>query len=110
MAALDRRAFLSAVTAGAVAAGAGFKAPTPRIVGANDRVGIGAIGIGRQGSSDLRAFPKQPDVTVAALGPVYQPAPEAARKPAPAAAKGRAAREILHNHAIGARLRRSPDP
>jgi len=67
MAALDRRDFLSAVTAGAVAAGAGFRAPTPRIVGANDRVVIGAIVIGRQGSSDLRAFLKQPDVTVAAL-------------------------------------------
>src|SRR5260370_17167537 len=109
MAALDRRDFLSAVTAGAVAAGAGFRAPTPRIVGANDRVVIGAIGIGRQGSSDLRAFLKQPDVTVAALCDVYQPALEAAGKLAPAAVKVRDAREIFDNKDIDVVLVGSPD-
>src|SRR5260370_2336136 len=109
MAALDRRDFLSAVTAGAVAAGAGFRAPTPRIVGANDRVVIGVIGIGRQGSSDLRAFLKQPDVTVAALCDVYAPALEAAGKLAPAAAKVRDAREIFDNKDIDVVLVGSPD-
>src|SRR5712692_808929 len=110
MAALDRRNFLSAVTAGAVAVGAGFKAPAgSRIVGANDRVVIGAIGIGRQGSSDLRAFLKQPDVTVAALCDVYQPALEAAGKLAPAAVKVRDAREIFDNKDIDVVLVGSPD-
>ncbi len=109
MAALDRRDFLSAVTAGAVAAGAGFRAPTPRIVGANDRVVLGVIGIGRQGSSDLRAFLKQPDVTVAALCDVYQPALEAAGKLAPAAVKVRDAREIFDNKDIDVVLVGSPD-
>src|SRR5437879_3800377 len=103
MATLDRRDFLSTVTAGAVAVGAGFKTPAGgRITGANDRVVLGVIGIGRQGSSDLRAFLKQPDISVAALCDVYEPNLEAAGKLAPAAAKVKDAREILDNKDIDA--------
>ena len=96
MAQLDRRNFLSAVTAGAVAVGAGFKSSAgSRIVGSNDRILLGVIGIGRQGSSDLRAFLKQPDVTVAALCDVYEPNLQAAGKLVSTAVKVRDAREIL---------------
>ena len=110
MAEFDRRNFLSAVTAGAVAVGAGFKPPSgSRIVGSNDRIVLGVIGIGRQGSSDLRAFLKQPDVTVAALCDVYEPHLQAAGKLAPTAAKVRDAREILDNKDIDAVLVASPD-
>jgi predicted dehydrogenase len=110
MAELDRRNFLSAVTAGAVAVGAGFKPPAgSRIVGANDRITLGVIGIGRQGASDLRAFLKQTDVTVAAVCDVYEPHLQAASKLAPAAAKVRDAREIFDNKDIDAVLVASPD-
>jgi len=110
MAEFDRRNFLSAVTAGAVALGSRLKASAAsRIVGANDRIVLGAIGIGRQGSSDLRAFLKQPDVTVAALCDVYEPNLEAAGKLAPSAIKVRDAREILDNKDIDAVLVASPD-
>src|SRR6266705_415226 len=101
MPALDRRNFLSAVTAGAVSVGAGLKTPSAsRIPGPNDRIILGVIGIGRQGSSDLRAFMKQPDVTVAALCDVYEPNLQAAGSLAPAAAKVRDAREIFENKEI----------
>ena len=108
MAQFDRRNFLSAVT-GVAALGSGFRASASRIVGANDRIVLGAIGIGRQGSSDLWAFLKQPDVTVAALCDVYEPNLEAAGKLAPAAARVRDAREIFDNKDIDAVLVASPD-
>lgn len=47
---------------------------------ANDRVSIGVIGCGGQGTSDLRAFLVQPDVDVVAVCDVYQPNMQQARQ------------------------------
>src|SRR5262249_55706284 len=108
VATLDRRGFLSTVTAGAMSVGAGFRT-SARIPGANDRIVLGVIGIGRQGSSDLLAFLKQTDVSVAALCDVYEPHLEAAGKLAPTAARVKDAREIFDNKDVDAVLVASPD-
>jgi predicted dehydrogenase len=44
-----------------------------RIVGANDKVRMGFIGIGNRGSQLLNLFMKEPDIEVTALCDVYEP-------------------------------------
>jgi len=44
-----------------------------RIIGANDRINMGFIGIGNRGSQLLNLFMKQPDIEVAALCDIYKP-------------------------------------
>ena len=44
-----------------------------RILGANDRVRLGFIGVGNRGDQVLEAFLKQPDAEVVALCDTYQP-------------------------------------
>ena len=44
-----------------------------RVIGANDTVRMGFIGVGNRGTQLLHKFMNQPDVTVAALCDVYQP-------------------------------------
>jgi predicted dehydrogenase len=61
-AALTRRTFLGTVAASA------FAGP----VGPSDRILVGMIGVGGQGTSRLRAFLKQPDVRVVAICDVDQ--------------------------------------
>jgi len=72
-----RRKFIATtgiVTAG-IAAGAkplsaaGYR----RIVGANEKINMGFIGIGNRGSQLLGLFMKQPDVNVAAFCDIYEP-------------------------------------
>lgn len=60
--------------------------PAPGIAGqvgrtvSNDRISVGIIGCGGQGTADLRAFLVQPDVDVAAVCDVYQPNMQQARQ------------------------------
>jgi predicted dehydrogenase len=44
-----------------------------RVLGANDRIRVGFIGVGNRGSQLLHSFMGQPDVEVAALCDVYEP-------------------------------------
>jgi predicted dehydrogenase len=44
-----------------------------RIIGANDRVNMGFIGIGNRGSQLLEIFMNQPDVDIAAFCDIYEP-------------------------------------
>jgi len=44
-----------------------------RVLGSNDRVNMGFIGIGNRGSQLLNSFMKQPDVNIAALCDIYEP-------------------------------------
>src|SRR4051812_34454649 len=60
---LSRREFTKTVAA----AGAGAALNQWRVVGANDRVRIGFIGLGNRGDQVLDAFLKQPDAEVAAI-------------------------------------------
>jgi predicted dehydrogenase len=66
---LTRRAFAKTLTAaGATAALGGL-----RVLGANERVRLGFIGLGNRGDQVLDAFLKQADAEVVALCDLYQP-------------------------------------
>jgi predicted dehydrogenase len=65
-----KRAGAATATAGIALAGIG---PTGNVLGANDRIRVGVIGTGRQGTDDFSDFARQPDVQVVALCDVYQP-------------------------------------
>jgi predicted dehydrogenase len=69
---LTRRAFVKAgaVGLGALAAG--------RVLGANERIGVGLIGFGLIGRIHTRSFMEQPDVRIVAVSDVYQPRLDAA--------------------------------
>jgi predicted dehydrogenase len=72
----DRRSFLKAVAGGAIA---GFPAIVPSsalgrdgFVAPSEKIVVGAVGVGRQGSGDMRGFLSQADVRVAAICDVNQ--------------------------------------
>ncbi len=64
----DRRSFLKAAGAGALSAAA-----YRNVLGANDRVRTGFIGVGLIGKRHLLDFMAQPDAEVAAICEVYEP-------------------------------------
>ena len=70
----SRRRFLrqSAVTATGVTLATQARG-VPGVLGANDRIRVGFIGVGNQGTALLTRFRAQPDVEVAALCDVYEP-------------------------------------
>lgn len=63
------RAALTTAAAGAIAA----PASAGRIIGANERVNLGCIGVGNRGVQVLDAFCAHPDAKVVALADVYEP-------------------------------------
>jgi hypothetical protein len=63
---MERRIFLK--SAAGIAA-----ASYERVLGANERINIGLIGSGGQGSSDFKAFLANPDVNPVAVADVYRP-------------------------------------
>ena len=67
---MDRRQLLK--TAGFTAAMQGVSVTPNARAAANDRVGLGVIGCGSQGTWDQRAFMAQPDVEIVALCDVYR--------------------------------------
>jgi predicted dehydrogenase len=80
-----------------------------RVLGANDRVVIGLIGSGRQGTSDMRAFIHH-GCEVAAVSDVYQPNLDKGLKAAGGNAKGvKDFREVLDNKDIDAVIIGTPD-
>ncbi len=72
-----RRDFLKStavLTAGLTAGTSVFAAPASgSVLGANDKIRMGFIGIGNRGSELLGLFMKQPDCEVAALCDIYEP-------------------------------------
>ena len=66
---INRRAFsrtaVSAATAASLAPG--------RVLGANDQVRLGFIGVGNRGCQLLRGFLAHPDAKIVALCDVYEP-------------------------------------
>ncbi len=60
---ISRRRFL----VGAAAVGASFSLFPSRVLGANDRVNIGIIGLGGKGSAHLKDFGKIPNVAIVAV-------------------------------------------
>src|SRR5947207_11095907 len=71
---LTRRTFIKAGTAAAALSAASWN----RVLGANERVGIGVIGFGLVGRIHTRNFKAQPDAQVVAVAETYRPRMEAA--------------------------------
>jgi predicted dehydrogenase len=69
----SRRDFAKSAAATAVAGAAPAAARAGRVLGANDRVRIAAIGVGWRGVQNLHAFVTQKDAQIAALCDVYEP-------------------------------------
>ncbi|MGH9447151.1 MAG: Gfo/Idh/MocA family protein, partial [Terriglobia bacterium] len=69
---LRRRDFMKRAAIG-VGAGAALSSFSRTVLGANDRLRVGVIGPGRQGSYDMDDFRTQPDVEIAAICDVYEP-------------------------------------
>ncbi len=67
---IDRRAFSKAAMAATTVATAASLAPG-RVLGANDQVRLGFIGVGNRGCQLLKGFLAQPDAQVVALCDVY---------------------------------------
>ena len=65
---MNRREFL--VTAASASAGMSARSYS-QIVGANDRIGLGAIGLGRRGTIVSTAFLQDDRVTIRAVSDVY---------------------------------------
>src|SRR6185503_1930977 len=71
---LTRRSFIKAGTAAAALTAASWN----RVVGANERVGIGVIGFGLVGRIHTRNFKAQPDAQVVAVSETFRPRMDAA--------------------------------
>ncbi|MBU6400656.1 MAG: Gfo/Idh/MocA family oxidoreductase [Verrucomicrobia bacterium] len=102
---LTRRGFLKAGTAAALTA-----ASWNRVMGANERVGIGIIGFGLVGRIHTRNFKAQPDAHVVGVAETYQPRLAAAA----ALVGGNVARygdfrRLLENKAVDAVVVATPD-
>ena len=93
-----------------LAGGAYMALSASRVPGANDRIGVGIIGCGGQGSGNWRNFLAQPDVTPVAVCDVFQPN----RERAAAASKEKVAqykdfRQLLDNKDVDAVIVSTPD-
>jgi predicted dehydrogenase len=71
--ACNRRDFTKAALTGAAAVSMPAVARAGRVIGANDRVRIGCIGVGYRGVQVLFAFGAHKDAEIAALCDVYEP-------------------------------------
>ncbi len=70
---VSRRDFTTAALVGAAAAAAPTTTRAGRVIGANDRVRIGCIGVGYRGVQVLNAFLTHKDAEIVALCDVYEP-------------------------------------
>jgi predicted dehydrogenase len=69
----NRREFAKTTLATAAAGAVPTVARAGRVVGANERVRVGCIGVGNRGVQVLNAFCAQPDAQIVALADVYDP-------------------------------------
>ena len=107
---IDRRAFMHrAAGAGAVASMSLAGPLTRQVLGANDRVRVGAIGTGREGVSNLKAFQKH-GAEIVAVCDVYAPNLEKGKA---AAGEGAATytdfRRLLDDKTIDLVINSTPD-
>ncbi len=70
---INRRAFSGAALATAAAGAIAAPAVAGRILGANERVNLGCIGVGNRGVQVLNAFVAHDDARIVALSDVYEP-------------------------------------
>ncbi|MEX2169911.1 MAG: Gfo/Idh/MocA family oxidoreductase [Pirellulales bacterium] len=106
---LDRRTFVqkSAALTGLAAVGGRVSGA---VLGANDRVRLGVIGVGNRGDQLLDAFLPQKDVEIVALCDVYEPYLSAAREKVGGSARTYSDyRELLDQKDIDAVVIATPD-
>ena len=110
MSRLSRRSFLSSTTA-SVAAAAALRpsSASARVQGANERVRVGVIGTGRQGTGVMRNHILLPDVEIAAICDVFGPNLARAAGVAPNAKQVKDFRQVLDDKTIDAVIIGSPD-
>jgi predicted dehydrogenase len=102
---IDRRTFVKAGAATALSA-----ASWGRVAGANERIGIGMIGIGLMGRIHTRNFAAQPDVAMVGICDVYDPRAEVGAQIAGGnAIKCRDFRRLLDHKDIDAVVIATPD-
>ena len=103
---LTRRTFVKTA-----AAAAGLTAlSASRVLGANERIGVGIIGFGLIGRIHTRSFMAQPDVRIAAVADTYQPRrDEAAQLVGGNLPKYRDFRRLLENKDVDAVVVAAPD-
>jgi predicted dehydrogenase len=107
---IDRRVFLKRSAGVSTAVSLSMAGPlTRRVLGANDRVRVGAIGTGRQGGTNMKAFLAH-GAEIAAVCDVYAPNLEKGRAIAgPAAAAHGDFRRIIDDKSIDVVLNATPD-
>src|SRR5947209_6768472 len=97
---VSRRVFLAAASA----------ASYRRVLGANDRVGVGFVGFGLIGAQHVHDFRAQPDAAMVALCDVYQPRMEQGVAACGGTARGyRDFRKLLEDRNVDAVVVSTPD-
>lgn len=105
-----RRNFIKTLTAGTAGLTLGLSASSyGNILGANDRVRVGMIGIGRQGRGLMGQVTNQADAEVVALSDVYKPNLEYASAEVPGADTYNDFRKVLDRNDIDAVIIATPD-
>jgi len=103
---LDRRSFLR----GAGSTAAAFTAASySRVLGANDRVGLGVIGPGDRGRFVMSLFQKDSSIEVVALADIYAGAIDKAKEKAPNAKAFTDHRKLLEMKEVAIVLVATPD-
>jgi predicted dehydrogenase len=98
---LHRRAFMSATAMTALS--------YSRVLGANERLRLGAIGVGERGRNDMSKFQKNPTVEVAAVCDIYADQIDKAKSMAPQAQTYKDHRKLLEDKSIDMVLIATPD-
>src|SRR5262245_14667779 len=103
---LTRRRFLKTSAAAAAFTAASWR----RVLGANERIGVGMIGVGLVGRIHARNFQAQPDARIVAVAETYKPRLEAAAEQAGGnVAKYGDFRQLLENKDVDAVVISTPD-
>lgn len=106
----SRRTFIKTLTAGAAGLSLGLSAKSyGNILGANDTIRVGMIGIGRQGRGLMDNMLNEPDAEVVALSDVYEPNLDFASARVPAADTYKDFRNLLDRDDIDAVVIATPD-